>query len=86
MKSDKLSELTIGCAIEVHRELGPGLLESTSERCLAQELGLTVPRHKTQCPLPVEPKGVHFDCGYRSDPLGFLELCGWAALGALLPA
>ncbi|HOY59882.1 MAG TPA: GxxExxY protein [Verrucomicrobiota bacterium] len=69
MKFDKLSELTIGCAIEVHRVLGPGLLESTYERCLAHELGLAGLRHKTQYPLPVEYKGVHLDCGYRIDVL-----------------
>lgn len=69
MNLDKLSQLTIGCAIEVHRVLGPGLLESTYDRCLAHELALAGLRHKTQHPLPVEYKGVHLDCGYRIDVL-----------------
>lgn len=70
MKNLKFSELSnrvIGCAIEVHRNLGPGLLESTYEQCLAHELGLVGISFKVQHPLPVEYKGAKLDCGYRVD-------------------
>jgi GxxExxY protein len=59
----------IGCAIEVHRNLGPGLLESTYEQCLAYELNILKIPFKLQHPLPVEYKGVKLDCGYRIDML-----------------
>ena len=64
---DLLSDKVIGSAIKVHRELGPGLLESAYEACLAYELrdcGLLV---ETQSPLPVVYRGVKLDCGYRLD-------------------
>ena len=66
---NRLSEQIIGAAIEVHRSLGPGLLESTYEACLEYELlqaGLKVERQK---PLPVVYKDVQLDCGYRLDLL-----------------
>jgi GxxExxY protein len=66
---DKISNRVIGCAIEVHRALGPGLLESTYEQCLARELCLAKIPFKLQYPLPVEYKGIHLDCGYRIDIL-----------------
>lgn len=69
MEFDLLSNRVIGCAIEVHRVLGPGLLESTYEQCLAHELGLAGIGYKLQVPLPVEYKGVRLDCGYRVDVL-----------------
>ena len=69
MEFSELSGRVIGCAIEVHRELGPGLLESTYEQCLAHELMLNQITFKTQCPLPVTYKGVRLDCGYRADML-----------------
>ena len=69
MDFDELSKKVIGCAIEVHRVLGPGLLESTYEQCLARELYLAEIPFKLQCPLPVEYKGIHLDCGYRVDIL-----------------
>ena len=69
MEFDELSNRVIGCAIEVHRELGPGLLESTYEQCLAHEFNLNEIRFKVQHPLPVEYKGVRLDCGYRVDLL-----------------
>ncbi|KPJ57919.1 MAG: GxxExxY protein [Planctomycetes bacterium DG_23] len=68
-KEDKLSNIVIGAAIEVHRALGPGLLESTYEACLAYELisqGIPFERQK---PLPVVYKGEQLDCGYRVDLL-----------------
>ncbi|MCK4392515.1 GxxExxY protein, partial [Candidatus Bipolaricaulota bacterium] len=69
MEFDELSNRVIGCAIEVHRELGPGLLESTYEQCLSYELKLNGIRFKLQHPQPVEYKGVRLDCGYRVDLL-----------------
>jgi len=66
---DRLTERIIGAAIAVHRELGPGLLESAYEACLAYELeraGLKVERQK---PLPVTYRDVTLDCGYRADLL-----------------
>jgi GxxExxY protein len=65
----ELSNRVIGCAIEVHRALGPGLLESTYELCLAHELRLNDIRFSQQHPLPVVYKGVRLDCGYRVDIL-----------------
>jgi GxxExxY protein len=69
MKFDALSNRVIGCAIEVHRELGPGLLESTYEQCLVHELKQKDIQCVTQKQLPVQYKGLHLDCGYRIDLL-----------------
>ena len=69
MKFDELSNKVIGCAIEVHRNLGPGLLESTYEQCLAHELKIREIPFKLQHPLPVKYKGIKLDCGYRIDLL-----------------
>lgn len=69
MQTNELTHKIIGCAIEVHKALGPGLLESAYEECLSYELtsqGLSVERQK---PLPLEYKGVKLDCGYRLDLL-----------------
>lgn len=57
------------CAIEVHRHLGPGLLESAYEHCLCRELELHGLPHKRQLPLAVSYKGEALDCGYRLDIL-----------------
>jgi GxxExxY protein len=57
----------IGAAIEVHRQLGPGLLESTYEACLCRELELRSVAFEYQKPLPLEHKGIKLDCGYRLD-------------------
>ena len=57
----------IGCAIEVHRELGPGLLESTYEACLAVELSSRGLQSERQAPLPVRYKGRDVECQYRVD-------------------
>ncbi len=64
---EALTEQIIGSAIEVHRALGPGLLESAYEECLCHELHLQKLSFQRQVPLPVEYKGVHLDCGYRVD-------------------
>lgn len=66
---DELSNRVIGCALEVHRNLGPGLLESTYEQCLAHEFRVADMPFKLQYLLPVEYKGVKLDCGYRIDLL-----------------
>jgi GxxExxY protein len=57
----------IGAAIEVHRALGPGLLESAYEECLCHELRLRGLDFRRQVALPVEYKGVKLDCGYKLD-------------------
>ncbi len=64
---EALTESVIGAAIEVHRALGPGLLESAYEECLCHELHLRSIAFERQIPLPVEYKGVKLDCGYRLD-------------------
>ena len=67
MEFDDLSNKVMGCAIEVHRNLGPGLLESAYERCLSYELTCAGIRHEVQKELPIEYKGIKLDCGYRVD-------------------
>lgn len=69
LEFDQLSKRVIGCALEVHRNLGPGLLESTYEQCMAHELSLAGIDFKIQPPLLVEYKGLKRDCGYRIDLL-----------------
>jgi len=67
MEKDKLTGKIIGCAIEVHRALGPGLMESTYENCLAHEFSLNNIAFKKQFLMPVKYKGINLDCGYRID-------------------
>ena len=67
IENDVLTEQIIGAAIQVHRELGPGLLESVYEACLCHELslnGLKIERQKT---VPISYKGIRLDTGYRLD-------------------
>ena len=64
---EQLTEAIIGAAIEVHRELGPGLLESSYQRCLAREFDLRGIGYREEVDLPVEYKGVVIDCAYRLD-------------------
>jgi GxxExxY protein len=69
MELNEITGIIIGCAIEVHKSLGPGLLESAYEECLAYELskkGLTI---KRQQPTPVVYKEIKLECGYRIDIL-----------------
>ncbi|AFH50549.1 Hypothetical protein IALB_2846 [Ignavibacterium album JCM 16511] len=69
MLYEDLTNIIIGCAIEVHKELGPGLLESAYEECLAYELvkkGLKIKRQK---PVSVVYKEIKLECGYRIDIL-----------------
>ena len=69
MEFDELSRNVIGCAIEVHRNLGPGLLESTYRQCLACELSHANIPFQMEMPLPVRYEDVLLDCGYRIDLL-----------------
>jgi GxxExxY protein len=66
---DPLVQKVIGCAIAVHRELGPGLLESTYKRCLCWELSANEIAHKSEVAVPLRYRGVSLDCGYRIDLL-----------------
>jgi GxxExxY protein len=69
MEINKITEKIIGCAIEVHKSLGPGLLESAYEECLCYELEKTGLLFKRQKPVPVVYKEIKLDCGYRADIL-----------------
>ncbi|MGD9782327.1 MAG: GxxExxY protein [Kiritimatiellia bacterium] len=69
MEKDPLTERVIGCAIEIHRALGPGLLESTYQQCLIHEVKLNGIPFQPEKPIPVEYKGIRLDCGYRIDAL-----------------
>ena len=69
MAENELTHQIIGAAIEVHRMLGPGLLESTYEECLCHELSQRGIPFERQKPIPVVYKGVKLDCGYRLDLL-----------------
>jgi GxxExxY protein len=64
---EELTQEVIGAAMEVHRHLGPGLLESTYEGCLCHELSLRGIAYQRQVDLPVSYKGAVIDCGYRPD-------------------
>ena len=64
---EDLTQEIIGCAIEVHKAFGPGLLESAYEECLCHELHLRGMSFRRQVPLPVEYKGLKLECGYRLD-------------------
>lgn len=66
---NKLTESIIGAAIEVHRTLGPGLLESAYEECLCYELSQRSIPFERQVALPIRYKNVTLDCGYRLDLL-----------------
>jgi len=66
---EALTGQIIGAAIEVHKQLGPGLLESTYQACLCPELELRGISFECQKPLPLEYKGVRLECGYRIDLL-----------------
>ena len=67
MKINEITKEIIGAAIEVHRALGPGLLESAYEECLCRELILRKIPFKRQFPLPIKYKGAQLECGYRLD-------------------
>ena len=69
IEKDLLTELVIGCAIEVHKHLGPGLLESSYEGCLLKELQLQGVDVLRQVELPISYKGLDLGVGYRLDIL-----------------
>ena len=69
MDINDLTGQIIGSAIEVHKTLGPGLLESAYEECLCHEFDLRGISYKRQHAVPVQYKGVKLDCGYRIDVL-----------------
>jgi GxxExxY protein len=69
MTDNDITYQIIGAAIEVHRLLGPGLLESAYEECLAKELSLRKLTVERQKPVPVVYKDVKLECGYRIDLL-----------------
>jgi GxxExxY protein len=69
MTDNELTRTIIGAAIEVHRNLGPGLLESTYRNCLVQELMLRGLKVASERPIPVVYKGAKLECGFRLDLL-----------------
>jgi GxxExxY protein len=66
---NQLTHEIIGASIEVHRKLGPGLLESAYRTCLRRELRLRGIPYRKEYPLPLEYKGIRLECGYRLDIL-----------------
>jgi len=86
MDENALSKLIIGAAIEVHRQTGPGLLESAYEECLAYEFTVRDIPFERQKPVPVVYKDVQLDCGFRLDFLvGDLVVVELKAVGELAP-
>jgi len=69
MEINQITEKIIGCAIEVHRHLGPGLLESAYEECLVYEIQKTGLKVERQIPVPVVYKDIKLEYGYRIDIL-----------------
>jgi GxxExxY protein len=83
---NELTDAIIGAAIEVHRTLGPGLLESTYEMCLCRELAIRGIRFERQVPISMDYKGVKLDCGYRADIVAEgMVLVEIKAIDSLLP-
>src|SRR5213596_863454 len=66
--NDTLTQRIIGCAIEVHRTLGPGLLECAYEQCMAHEMTLQDIAFRLQVPTPIEYKGLRLDCADNAAP------------------
>lgn len=67
LRYEELTEKILGAAIEVHKALGPGLLESAYEECLCHECNLRGLRFERQIKVPVVYKGINLDCGYQLD-------------------
>jgi len=67
LREEELTEAIIGAAIQVHRHLGPGLLQSAYQQCMAQELKLRRNNFRREVDLPINYKGIILDCGYRMD-------------------
>ena len=86
LDSIRLTEAIIGAAIEVHKHLGPGLLESAYEECLAKELSLRGIAFERQKPIPLVYKDLSLDCGYRLDfSVAGLVIVELKAVEQLLP-
>jgi len=86
MDTNKLTETIIGVAMDVHRALGPGLLESAYEECLCHELCLRDLHIQRQLAMPVSYKGIELDCGYRLDlVVSDLVVVELKAVESLLP-
>jgi GxxExxY protein len=85
-RSNELSKEIIGAAIDVHKSLGPGLLESVYEACLCHEFKLRSIPFERQLEIPLEYKGINIDCGYRIDLLvDNLVVVELKAVSELLP-
>ena len=69
MEINEITQKIIGCAIEVHKHLGPGLLESAYEECLVSELKKSGLKTERQKPVPIIYKEIKLKCGYRMDIL-----------------
>ena len=69
LRYEELTERILGAVIEVHKVLGPGLMESAYEECLCHELNLRDLQFERQMTVPVSYKGVSLDCGYKLDLL-----------------
>ena len=84
-KADELSNLIIGAAIEVHRQLGPGLLESVYHACMRRELIVRGVPFENQKPMDLVYKGLHIEGAYRLDLVvgGLVVVALWPALRAL---
>ena len=67
MNENDISRLVIGAAIDVHRTMGPGLLESVYHQCMKHELGIRGIAYETEVQIKAEYKGLEFDCAYRMD-------------------
>ena len=74
MDINQITEKIIGCALEVHKNLGPGLLESTYEECMTYELNKSNVQFERQKSLPVIYKETRLDCGYRLDILVYQQV------------
>jgi GxxExxY protein len=86
IENDTITEKIIGSAIRVHRELGPGLLESAYEVCLCHELSLDGLKIERQKPIPIFYRGIKLDAGYRLDLMVENEvIVEIKAVSALLP-
>ncbi len=86
MKENDLATEIIGAAIEVHKTLGPGLLESAYQASLARELSLRNIRFEREKELPLEYKGIKLDCGYRLDfVVGGLVIVELKSVEKILP-
>jgi len=82
LRYEELTEKILGAAIEVHKTLGPGLLESAYEECLCLELNLRGLRFERQLTVPVSYKGINLDCGYKLDLLVEDTVIGTQVRGA----